>query len=574
MPYPDQPNVDLVERIPLGASSVLDVGCGSAALAVAYRRLNPRARIFGIDNDPATADLAASRCDAFSDADTEAEPRPFGDDRRFDCIIYGDVLEHMREPWTVLAQQVEALEPDGTVLICVPNLEHWSFALHLLQGDWDYKPHGLLDRTHLRWFTNATMRRGLMAIGLQPCDVRPRVFDRDKATSFVELMSPVLRQIGVDPAEYATRATPLQYIWRAIRTPRPRMVVSATMLRPIGGVSDVRVLHPQAAIGTDPTVTVRVANQSDFGAPPPGVPAIAVLHRPIIAGDGGLASLRALIDDGWVVVTEFDDHPDFFPAMQGGDQHTFTGVHAIQTSTEALAYVLRARNPEVAVFANAIRALPEPANFIRPDRLTLFFGALNRTPDWEPLIGALNAVAEMAGDRLAFSVVHDETLFEALATPHKRFTPTCDHATYMRLLGESEISLMPLADTPFNRAKSDLKFIEAGACRVAALASPVVYGDTIEDGRTGLLFRDAEQLRSALLRLIAMPETARTLADSARTYVRDHRMLAYQVRARIAWYRDLWERRSALTAALHVRVPALGPMPARTDDMSPPMMAG
>ena len=74
-------------------------------------------------------------------------------------------------------------------------------------------------------------------------------------------------------------------------------------------------------------------------------------------------------------------------------------------------------------------------------------------------------------------------------TPHKRFTPTCDYDTYMALLGQCEISFMPLGDTPFNRAKSDLKFIEAGACRVAALASHIVYADSIEDGRTGLLFR-------------------------------------------------------------------------------------
>jgi glycosyltransferase involved in cell wall biosynthesis len=65
---------------------------------------------------------------------------------------------------------------------------------------------------------------------------------------------------------------------------------------------------------------------------------------------------------------------------------------------------------------------------------------------------------------------------------------------------------MPLGDTPFNRAKSDLKFIEAGACRVASVASHIVYADSIEDGRTGLLFHNADELRDRLLRLVAMPE--------------------------------------------------------------------
>ena len=88
---------------------------------------------------------------------------------------------------------------------------------------------------------------------------------------------------------------------------------------------------------------------------------------------------------------------------------------------------------------------------------------------------------------------------------------------------------MPLSDTPFNRAKSDLKFIEAAACRVASLASSVVYGDSIEDGRTGLLFRDPAEFHVRLLRLVALPELARDIGDAGRRHVAEHRMLAYQV---------------------------------------------
>ena len=159
-----------------------------------------------------------------------------------------------------------------------------------------------------------------------------------------------------------------------------------------------------------------------------------------------------------------------------------------------------------------------------------------------------------AGERLRFQVVHDQLFFDALETPHKTFTPTCDYETYLRLLGESEVCFMPLGDTAFNRAKSDLKFIEAGACRVATLASTVVYGDSIEDGVTGLLFRDPMEFQARLLRLVAMPELGRNLGDSARRHVAEHRMMAYQVAPRIAWYRSLWARRDALEAARLARV--------------------
>jgi hypothetical protein len=236
---------------------------------------------------------------------------------------------------------------------------------------------------------------------------------------------------------------------------------------------------------------------------------------------------------------------------------TFKAVHAVQTSTFALAETLRRENPEVGVFPNGIFELAPVHNFNDPEKLTMIFAALNREDDWAPLMPALNEVARAVGGRLHFQVVHDQAFFDALDTPYKTFTPMCDYASYRKLLSDSEIAFMPLSDTPFNRAKSDLKFIEAASCRVTAIASNVVYGDTIEDGKTGMLFGSPMELRSALLRQLAYPEAARKLADAARDYVAKERMLAYQVTARTAWYRDLWERREELNAALKARLPEL-----------------
>lgn len=555
--YPDMFNPDLIERIPLDAAAVLDVGCGGASLFAAFRRINPRARLFGIDSDPEIAAVAAARCDAFSAQNVEGEPLPFGPDQTFDCIIYGDVLEHLREPWRLVSTQIDRLNPGGTVLLCAPNVEHWSFVYRLLAGTWDYEPRGLLDETHMRWFTLETMRQNITRLGLSPYDVVPRIFDADRARAFVDLMNPMLRAIGVDPEAYARRAAPLQYVWRARRETPQRLTVAATMLKPVGGVSDLRVLQPLAGMSTDCSVLTQVAGRIEFRSPGLDEAKVVVLHRPILTGIEGVEHVRRLVRDGWLIVTEFDDHPDFFPAMRGDDQYAFTGVHAVQTTTEPLAGILRSRNPEVRIFPNAIRALPDVRNFGDPEKMTLFFGALNREQDWAPLVPVLNAVADMAGDRLRFCIVHDQTLFDALATAHKTFTPTCDHATYMQLLGDCEISLMPLADTAFNRVKSDLKFIEAAACRTAAVASRVVYGATIEDGRNGVLFTDPGELHHALLRLISIPDSARVLGDAARSYVAAERMLAYQIADRIAWYRTLWSRRRELNAALAERVPEI-----------------
>lgn len=553
-PVSRTPAADLLQRIPLSARTILDIGCGQGELGAAFKHYSPSSRVFGIEENAELAAIARGQLDDVAVMDPESADPPFDVPGGYDCIVYAASLAHTREPFALLRRHAALLHPDGTMVICVPNIEHWSFTDRLLRGTWDYEPFGLLDRGHLRWFSLESMRKGLVEAGLFLCDATPRVFDAEPARQFAATMAPVLSALGIDQQGYARRAAPLQFIWRVRKQERQRMTVVGTMLPPVGGVSHVRVVQPFQAMATDPMVSVNLSNEIDLSKPHDGSPHIFVLHRPSLGGPQGRELLRMLIEADWLVVTEFDDHPDFFSNMQDEAQTTFRGVHAVQTSTPALAEVLRERNPEIAVFPNAIDILPPVRNFADPRAMTLFFGALNREQDWRDYLPVINDVAQMAGERLKFQVVHDDAFFNALATPHKTFTPTCDYATYNDILGRCEISFMPLADNGFNRAKSDLKFIEAGSHRVVSLASAIVYGDSIADGQTGHLFRDPQELRNRLMRLLVLPEMARAVGDRARRYVEQERMLAYQVAPRLDWYRSLWARREALTAALKARI--------------------
>jgi hypothetical protein len=511
--------------------------------------------LLGIETDPAAAAAAKAHLDQVATLDVEAGAMPFDLPGGADCIIYHGVLERLRDPWALVRRHVDLLGPDGMMVIRVANPEHWRIAEHLLRGQWDDdEPPPIPSAPYL--FNLDRARAALLDAGLSLCDVTlcETRSDKDAARRFVDAITPGLVALGADPDGYGHRSLPTHFIWRVRKVPAERMILSGTMLDPIGGVSHVRVVHPLSAMRTDPLLTVAVTQRLEAERPADDTPRIFVLHRPALTTNGGPEMLRALDAAGYLVVTEFDDHPDFFQMMQMGGELSFRGVHALQTSTPALAEVLRKYNPEIAVFPNAIPALPDVRNFQEPGAMTLFFGALNRESCWRPLMPVLNAVAAKAGKRLRFQVVHDRGFFDSLETDHKSFTPTCGYETYQELLAASEICFMPLSDTTFNRAKSDLKFIEAGACRVAALASSVVYSDSIEDGRTGLLFRDKSELYSGLMRLVAMPELARGLGDAAREYVARERMLAYQVEPRIAWYRSLWRRRRALHAALQERM--------------------
>ncbi len=557
--YPDFANPELLEKIPLSARTILDVGCAQGALGANYLRRNPNCRVLGIELDEEAADHARQRITDVFCGDVEKYPMPFSVPEGIDCIVYGDVLEHLVDPWAVLAEHAKYLSPQGTVLICMPNVEHWSFVARLLTGAFDYEEQGLLDRTHLRWFTPRMMGKALTDAGLQLSDIAPRPVATEQGEKFVTALAPGLKGIGVDPQEYMSRSGPLQFIWRARKSAPPRMELSATMLTPQGGVSDVRVVEPVRALLTDSAFFGQIQPEANLRPALQDTPRIAVLHRPLLLGESGLARIRALLEKGYVVVSEFDDHPMFMKerGVNLEELLTFRAVHAIQTSTPALGHALATENPEVAVFQNGIFELPQPRNFRDPEHLTLFFGALNRGPDWAPLMPALNEVARAVGERLKFSVLFDQAFYDALETPHKHFAPMADYANYMQMLGEADISFMPLGDTEFNHAKSDLKFIEASAARVATLASNVVYENSVQDGKTGLLFRNPLELRAGLLRLLAYPEATLKMANAARRYVATERMLAYQVEARTGWYRSLWDRREALNAALLQRAPEL-----------------
>src|ERR1019366_3049771 len=128
------PVPDLSRLIPLSARVVLDVGCGTGRLGAAYRRLNPNARLLAIDNDPALAGAAREHFAQCVVADGGTGPLPFDTPQGIDCIVYSAVLEHVADPFAMLARHAEALSPNGMLLICVSNVEHWRLTERLLRG--------------------------------------------------------------------------------------------------------------------------------------------------------------------------------------------------------------------------------------------------------------------------------------------------------------------------------------------------------------------------------------------------------------------------------------------------------
>jgi SAM-dependent methyltransferase len=132
---------------------VLDVGAADGLLA---RRLGGRGwRVTGIESDPALAEAGARHCATMIRADLNTAPPDLAE--TFDAIVYADVLEHLVDPLRVLLRLNRALAPGGVIVVSIPNVAHLWVRLSLLAGRFQYGDRGILDRTHLRFFTRRSL---------------------------------------------------------------------------------------------------------------------------------------------------------------------------------------------------------------------------------------------------------------------------------------------------------------------------------------------------------------------------------------------------------------------------------
>jgi 2-polyprenyl-3-methyl-5-hydroxy-6-metoxy-1,4-benzoquinol methylase len=148
---------ELLALIPESAGKVLDIGCGAGRLGQALKARQP-AEVVGIELAGPAARAARDCLDEVLTGDVERMELPFASGS-FDTIVCGDVLEHLREPERLLRQARDWLRPAGRLIASIPNVRHHSVIRSLLDGNWTYESAGLLDQTHLGFFTRRQVER-------------------------------------------------------------------------------------------------------------------------------------------------------------------------------------------------------------------------------------------------------------------------------------------------------------------------------------------------------------------------------------------------------------------------------
>lgn len=196
-----------------GNKRVLDVGCATGY--VAKELVTHGCTVSGVDVSEEAAELAKPHLErlVIGDLETLDLVAEFGK-ASFDAIMFGDVLEHLRDPVSVLRQARDLLAFGGFVVISIPNIAHGDVRLALLQGRWDYRPLGLLDETHLRFFTREGVERMLWEAGFVSVEMRrmqTELFETEIGVRRDEFDEAVVEQIRRD-----AESTTYQFVLKAV----------------------------------------------------------------------------------------------------------------------------------------------------------------------------------------------------------------------------------------------------------------------------------------------------------------------------------------------------------------------
>ena len=219
--YYSSPRPEVMALVSPQARIILDIGCGAGALG-SYLKARQPCHVSGIEGIRTAAHFAAMVLDTVHVGDI-LEILPTLPEAHFDTIIMADVLEHLADTDQVLECVRRKLNMDGELILSLPNVGHWSVLRDLLEGRWEYRERGILDRLYLRFFTRTSAIAALARHGFDIVHIESTTVDVQPPQG----LAAALREFGVAAATFEQDSRCFQYLFRARQATSSRRVHSA-----------------------------------------------------------------------------------------------------------------------------------------------------------------------------------------------------------------------------------------------------------------------------------------------------------------------------------------------------------
>ncbi|MBQ7585113.1 MAG: glycosyltransferase [Desulfovibrionaceae bacterium] len=557
--YTTTSELKLLNFIPPKAQLVVEIGCKDGSLGLEFKSLNPKAKFVGFEEEENLGKEAALRLDQLSLASfANLDFKRHGLITPLDCVIVHNSRLDSQHLGKLLSQIKDALSSDGTVLFLVDNPGYIRNLLGLLQGQ-NYLPVKPLQ----------LICQELIAQGLNIDLILAEEDPKDLALNQDPLFRNFAQSLqSLALSQQKSLATPIlakRFLIRASRDPK---IIPFRLHTVIGEklTGRVRLTEPNLFMASEKGVTYKETFRTEkIVLETLRSPKVLILQRLLFRNAKDAPSFFTQVRRaGYLLVYEMDDNPHIWEeAFTLSRALEFVGSHAVQVSTKPLVEFLKRFNPHILYFQNQLKYLPTPRVFDPAKPITIFFGALNRKEDWKTLIYPLNQIISIYNSKIRFKVIWDFEFYKALNTHAKEFyAPSKEegivpYPEYAKILHESDIALLPLRDTPINRMKSDLKFIEASGHGCVALASPTVYQDTIKNGRTGFIYHNTQEFVELLKLLIEDRERRLETAWAGYSYVKHNRLLSDHYTERLSAYKNLYANLPKLEIEVDQRMKTL-----------------
>lgn len=194
--------------------NILEIGCGMGATLGYIKNHYPFAAVYGIELENNIVEIAQHYIPTIICGNIEHMALPY-EENFFDYIIFADVLEHLIDPYSILAKVKKYLKPFGCILASIPNVMHYTVILDLLKGYFTYQDSGILDRTHMRFFTLNEVNRMFIQCGYKISALEASLYELPLSSADKLLFDELVKLPGIAPEDtfhdyqYLVKATPV-----------------------------------------------------------------------------------------------------------------------------------------------------------------------------------------------------------------------------------------------------------------------------------------------------------------------------------------------------------------------------
>ena len=165
--YFESSRQDILALVPNSTKTILDVGCGQGNFLKATKEKLENLQTWGVELEKNSFEQAKTKVDKIFLGTIEENLQNLPDNY-FDCITFNDVLEHLVDPYSVLEKIKPKLSKDGFLITSIPNIFNFKILQMLIQKrDWKYENEGIMDKTHLRFFTEKSQKRMFEEAGFE-----------------------------------------------------------------------------------------------------------------------------------------------------------------------------------------------------------------------------------------------------------------------------------------------------------------------------------------------------------------------------------------------------------------------